>query len=325
MTRRALVTGVAGQDGGYLAEHLLGQRVQVHGVVRPGADGEAVPDFLQSVTLHELDLTDTAASAALVAELAPDEIYNLAAVSSVARSWEEPMLTAMVNGVATAALLEAADRLRRSGTDVRFVQASSSEIFGAAQTAPQNESTPIAPGNPYGAAKAYGHHLTGVYRARGLHASAVILYGHESVRRPRHFVTRKITATVAEIRAGRADELTLGALDVRRDWGWAPEYVEAMVLAAGHDEPGDYVLATGRDHSIADFVEAAFRYAGIEDYQRYVRSEASLHRPTDAALQKGDAGKAARELGWQPRTVFPQVVHKMLDADLAGLGVAPVE
>ncbi len=314
MTRRALITGVAGQDGGYLAELLVSEGLDVHGVSRGEAEVPA------GVTRHRHDLTDLAGTADLIARLRPDEIYNLAAVSSVAMSWEEPVATAMANGVAVAALLEAADALRRSGQDVRFVQASSSEIFGAATVSPQDETTPLRPGNPYGAAKAYAHHLTGVYRARGLHASAVILYGHESVRRPTRFVTRKITSTVAGIVAGTADRLVLGALDVRRDWGWAPEYVTAMTLAARHERPGDYVLATGRDHSIADFVEAAFRYAGIEDYQSLVSSEESLHRPTDAAVQCGDAGKAARELGWVAETVFPVVVHRMMDADLALVG-----
>ncbi len=329
MTRRALITGVAGQDGGYLAEQLVAEGVDVHGVVRGPADDSQdadtaydtdVPD-LQGVTLHHHDLTDLPGTAGLIAGLAPDEIYNLAAVSSVARSWDEPVATGMVNGLAVAALLVAADTLRRSGKDVRLVQASSSEIFGAAAVSPQDESTPLAPGNPYGAAKAYAHHLTGVYRARGLHASAVILYGHESVRRPRRFVTRKITSTVAGILAGTADRLELGALDVRRDWGWAPEYVQAMTSAARYDRPGDYVLATGRDHSIADFVEAAFSYAGIADYQHLVSSEQSLHRPTDVAVQRGNPAKAERELGWVARTVFPEVVHKMMDADLGRLGL----
>ncbi len=314
--RTALITGISGQDGGYLSELLRGRGVAVHGVDRAGGAGQP---WLEGVTLHALDLTDTAAVARLVHDVAPDEIYNLAAVSSVARSWEQPLETAQINGLAVAGLLEAADELRRAGRDVRFVQASSAEIFGAAAHAPQDESTPIDPVNPYGAAKAYAHHLVAVYRRRGLHASAVVLYGHESVRRPATFVTRKITSTVAAIAAGRADRLVLGALDVRRDWGWAPEYVDAMIRAGAADEPGEYVIATGQAHSIAEFVEAAFTYAGLTDYERYVSSDAAFQRPTDAALQVGNPAKAADVLGWRPTIVFPEVVHLMLEADLAAL------
>lgn len=321
MTRKALITGISGQDGGYLTELLTGQGVEVHGLDR-SASYESQP-WLAEAVVHQVDLTDADAVSDVVAAVRPNEIYNLAAVSSVARSWEYPVETAMVNGMAVAVLLEAADRLRREGHDIRVVQAASAEIFGAAPHAPQDEQTPIAPVNPYGASKAYAHHLTAVYRARGLHANAVVLYGHESVRRPATFVTRKITSTVAAIVAGTADRLVLGALDVRRDWGWAPEYVDAMSRVARADQPGDFVLATGIDASIADFVDAAFRHAGIADYQDLVSSDDAFKRPGDATLQVGNAAKAARVLGWRPTTVFPEVVHKMVDADLAAVGARP--
>jgi GDPmannose 4,6-dehydratase len=317
---RALITGVSGQDGGYLCERLVADGAEVHGVDRAGIDTDDHP-WLDGVTLHKGDITDTAATARLIDQIEPDEVYNLAAVSSVALSWSQPVLTTRVNSLAVAGLLEAVYQLgERTGRPVRFVQASSAEIFGVACQVPQNEQTPITPANPYGAAKAFAHHLVGMYRLRGLHASTVICYGHESVRRPPTFVTRKITSTVAAIAAGRADELVLGSLDARRDWGWAPEYVEAMVLAARHHDPGDYVLATGRAHAVAEFVEAAFTRVGISDWQRYVRSDPAFVRPADPGLQVGDATRARDVLGWTPRVVFPEVAHLMVDADLAALG-----
>ncbi|MFV0459443.1 MAG: GDP-mannose 4,6-dehydratase [Actinomycetales bacterium] len=320
--RRVLVTGITGQDGGYLCERLLAEGAEVHGI----ATGVSLPDaerpWLTGATVHELNIAESAPVQDLLAQVRPDEIYNLAAISSVARSWEHPVETSEVNALAVAGLLEAADRLRRDGQDVRFVQASSAEIFGLAEHSPQDEHTAIRPANPYGASKAYAHHLVDVYRHRGLHASATILYGHESVRRPATFVTRKITSTVAAIVAGTADALVLGALDVYRDWGWAPEYVEAMMLAARHDEPGDYVIATGRSHSIAEFVEAAFTHAGIQDYQRYVTSDEAFRRPTDAAAQCGDPTRAGQILGWRPQVVFPEVAYRMVEADLAAAGVS---
>lgn len=315
----ALVTGVRGQDAGYLCEHLLRDGYAVHGLDRHA--GDAVPPWLKGVTLHEVDLCDTTAVHDLVMRIRPDEVYNLAAISSVAACWADPVTCAQVNGVAVAGLLEAAWQLQENlGRPVRVVQASSAEIFGATTQVPQNELTPVAPVNPYGAAKAYAHHLVDVYRQRGLHSGAVVLYGHESVRRPTRFVTRKISSTVAAIAVGEADTLTLGPLDARRDWGWAPEYVDAMIRAARHPEPMDFVLATGQAHSIEEFVAEAFARIGVEDWRSRVTSDAGLARPTNVQLQVGDSSRAAQVLGWTPTVVFPEVVHRMVDADLAALG-----
>jgi GDPmannose 4,6-dehydratase len=254
--RSALITGITGQDGGYLAEQLVSQGATVHGALRPG---EQAPDHLgdlgSGVTLHEVELSDDGALAGLLEQAAPEAVFNLAGVSSVALSWSEPVLTAQVNGVLVARLLDLMwRRQERTGEQVRFVQASSAEIFAGAVTAPQDEQTPLSPRSPYGASKAFAHQLVQVFRERGMHASNAILYNHESPRRPTSFVTRKITSTVAAIAVGRTDQLVLGNLDARRDWGWAPEYVEALVKMAGQDAPGDYVVATGRSRSVEDFV-----------------------------------------------------------------------
>ncbi len=309
----ALITGVRGQDGSYLAELLRTRGFDVHGLVQPG-DGRA-PDP-GSATLHEVDLTDTAGVAALVAELSPDHLYNLAGLSSVALSWEDPLLTTRVNALGAQALLEAATRLAEAGKDVRFVQASSAEMFGQPSRTPQDEGTAIAPVSPYGASKAFAHLLVGVQRGRGLHASSVILYNHESPRRPPHFVTRKITATVAAIAQGRAEELRLGNLDARRDWGWAPDYVRAMFLAASHPTGDDYVLATGEAHSVRDFVSAAFARVGMTDWADRVVVDPAFFRPVDPFELVGDATKARTQLGWSPSVGFNELVARMVEADL---------
>jgi GDPmannose 4,6-dehydratase len=310
---RAFVTGIGGQDGGYLAEQLLTEGVEVHALAH---DAEPPPD-VPGVELHLGDVTRTDDVRRLVLDLAPDEIYNLAAVSSVARSWEEPDLTAAVNGAAAVGVLDAAYRLQeRSGREVRVLQASSAEIFGRPDRSPQDESTPIRPVNPYGGAKAYGHLMCGVYRHRGLHAATAILYNHESPRRPPQFVSRKITATVAAIARGEADRLVLGNLDARRDWGWAPDYVDAMVRAVRADRPGDFVVATGTGHSVREFAAAAFSRAGIDDWEEYVEVDPDLVRPVDATELVGDATKAHRDLGWSPTVTFEEVVARMVDAEL---------
>ena len=311
------ITGITGQDGGYLAEQLLAQGSSVHGLVRAAAEVAPTIAAYPGVSLHVADLTDTAAVAGLLAEIAPDEIYNLAGISSVARSWQEPVATGLVSGLAAAGVLQSAFELsERTGRRVAVVQASSAEIFGNPGVWPQDESTPIAPVTPYGAAKAYAHHMARVYRARGLHAANVILYNHESPRRPPAFVTRKITQGAAMIARGEQDELALGNLDARRDWGWAPDYVDAMVRAARHDVADDYVIATGRSHSVAEFVAAAFRAAGIDDWERHVRVDPAFVRPVDVVELTGDASRARVRLGWAPTVGFDEVVARMVRADL---------
>lgn len=309
---RAFVTGVGGQDGGYLAERLLADGVEVHALALPG---DPVPD-LPGLQVHRGDLTRVEEVRGLLVDLAPDEVYNLAALSSVARSWAEPDLTARVNGTAAVGLLESAWQAQeKSGRPVRVVQASSAEIFGEPTTIPQTEATPLRPVNPYGAAKAYAHLMVDVYRRRGLHAVGAILYNHESPRRPATFVTRKITAGVAAIARGEADRLTLGNLDARRDWGWAPDYVDAMVRSA-RAEPRDYVVATGVAHSVRDLVAAAFARAGIDDWEPLVTVDPDLVRPADATELVGDASRARDLLGWAPTVGFEEIVGRMVEADL---------
>lgn len=310
---RAFVTGIGGQDGTYLAERLLADGVEVHALAH---DAEPLPD-LPGVELHAGDLTAVQDVRALLVDLAPDEVYNLAALSSVARSWEEPDLTAQLNGLAAAALMESALLAQdKHGRPVRFVQASSAEIFGEPDRSPQDESTPVRPVNPYGAAKAYAHLMVDVYRRRELHAVSAILYNHESPRRPDHFVTRKITSTVAAIAQGRTSRLALGNLDARRDWGWAPDYVDAMVRAARADVPRDYVVATGVAHSVREFVAAAFARAGIEDWEQHVVTDPEFVRPADPTELVGDATRARSALGWTPTVDFAELVGRMVDTDL---------
>jgi len=316
--RVCLVTGVSGQDGGYLTEQLLAEGSQVHGLVRPGDTTAADLDRrFPGIVLHEADLRDGAAVGALIGSLAPDEVYNLAGISSVALSWAQPAMTAEISGVAVAGVLQACWELQESlGRPVRVVQAASAEIFGNPATSPQNENTPVAPVNPYGAAKAFAHHLVGVYAQRGLHAVSAILYNHESPRRPDTFVTRKITKGAALIARGEADELALGNLDARRDWGWAPDYVDAMVRAARHTEPGSYVIATGVAHSVREFVAAAFAAAGVADWERHVRVDPAFVRPVDAVELSGDAARAREVLGWEPTVGFAELVARMVEVDL---------
>jgi GDPmannose 4,6-dehydratase len=315
----ALITGVTGQDGSYLSQRLIAEGWTVHGLVRPGlAEGEQELDPL--VQPHEGDLGDAAGLRALVEEVRPDVVFNLGGISSVARSWNEPELTARLSGEAALTLLDAAWQARESsGADIRFVQASSSEIFGAATENPQTEDTPIRPVSPYGAAKAFAHHSVGVYRNRGLFASAAILYNHESPRRPTSFVTRKITQGVAEIAAGRRERLALGNLDAVRDWGWAPDYVDAMIRIASADTADDFVIASGRGHSVREFVAAAFAHVGL-DWQDHVDLDPRFVRPSDAPEMRGDASKAHRELGWAPTVGFEGIVARMVDNDVQLLG-----
>jgi GDPmannose 4,6-dehydratase len=312
----ALITGITGQDGGYLAEQLVGEGWHVHGAVRRGED---LPEHLlalkDSLTVTEVDLLDSAEVAKLLDQADPDEVYNYAGVSSVAQSWEEPVLTTRVNAEVVAQLLELLWRREETGRPVRFLQASSAEVFAGSGVSPQDESTPLAPRTPYGASKAYAHHLVQVYRGRGMHAVNAILYNHESPRRPPTFVTRKITSAVAAIADGTQSELVLGSLDARRDWGWAPEYVQAMTLALRYETPADWVIATGVSASVADFVALAFAHVGISDWQQHVRTDAGFTRTGDAAELVGNATRARQQLGWSPQVDLAELVARMVDAD----------
>ncbi|NEM91341.1 GDP-mannose 4,6-dehydratase [Galbitalea soli] len=313
----ALITGITGQTGSYLCEQLLAAGVRVHGLVRDADDLE--PSFRErspQALLHTGDLASADGLRRLVDEVEPDTIYNLGGLTSVAASWDDPDAVGLINGLRVGTLLQAARDLgRRRGEPVAVVQASTAEMFGNAAQVPQTESTPIAPVNPYGAAKAYAHHLVGVYRAAGVPASSCILYNHESPRRPVTFVTRKITRGVARIAAGLDDALVLGNLDAERDWGWAPDYADALVRAAGH--PGDYIIATGERHTVRDFVGAAFAAVGIAEWSGLVVQDPRFMRPQDAPTQLGDARRAREVLGWEPRVRFDEIVRRMVENDVA--------
>lgn len=307
---RILITGVTGQDGSYLAEALVARGDEVHGTVQQL--GEAVSD---GVTAHQIDLSE-AGVGDLIRELRPDTVVNLAAISSVFGSWQQPELTARINGLAVAEMLAVARELGAAGHEVRFVQASSAEIFGVPADVPQTEKTAIAPTSPYGASKAYAHSLVGLYRSAGVWAASAILYNHESPRRPENFVTRKITAGAARIALGLQDRLELGNLAARRDWGWAPDYVDALLRISAAERPDDFVIATGVAHSVEDFVEAAFARAGISAWREHVVVSDDLLRSGDAPQQLGDASHARDRLGWSPTVDFLGIVRAMVDHDL---------
>jgi GDPmannose 4,6-dehydratase len=313
------VTGITGQDGGYLAEQLIAEGTEVHGLVRVSDNPTALELLARApgVVLHQGDLLDADRLGQLVADVRPDEIYNLGGISSVAYSWQEPVLTARLSGVAAAVVLEAAWKLQEeSGRRVTCIQASSAEIFGHTAVCPQDELTSVSPVSPYGAAKAYAHQMAGVYRGRGLHVATCILFNHESPRRPLAFVTRKITAAAARIGADGSGVIQLGNLDARRDWGWAPDYVDAMVRAARQESPGDYVIATGEPHTVAEFAQAALRRVGLGDSWRdHVEVDPRFLRPAEASTLVGDAGKARRELGWEPTVGFEELVGRMVEHD----------
>lgn len=310
---RSLITGVSGQDGWYLSELLREQGHEVFGLVLAGDPARLPP----GVTPLHGDMRDAASIAIALDAAGPDEIYNLAGISSVAESWQYPERVADINGVGVVRLLHAVQQFaERSGQSVRIVQAGSAEIFGHSPP-PQNEQTPVRPATPYGAAKALAHHAVGVYRSAGLAASSAILYNHESPRRPEHFVTRKITAAVARISAGSDERLILGNLASRRDWGHASDYMRAMTMIARHDEPADFVIATGVSRSVEDFVAAAFAHVGIEDWSRHVSIDPALIRPSEPIEQRGDPTRAREVLGWRPEISFDGLVASMVDADLA--------
>jgi len=313
----ALITGVTGQDGSYLAEQLHNEGWSVHALVRAevSQQEQAVPSW---VTQHIGDLEDASSLRAAVDASEADHIFNLAGITSVALSWEKPEMTARVTGLAVGTLLDAAlAAQKRRGTPVRFVQATSAEIFGAATEFPQTETTPIRPVSPYGAAKAFAQHLVGVYRGQGLHAASAILYNHESPRRPTSFVTRKITAGVARIAAGLDTGIVLGNLDAERDWGWAPDYVDALVRISTAEVADDFVIASGQTHSVREFVAAAFQAVGIHDWQPLVSVDERFNRPVDAPRMGGDYSKAKATLGWAPTRGFDEIVAAMVEHDLA--------
>ena len=336
MTKKALITGITGQDGSYLADLLLERGYEVHGLGRrvSGNAQRHVAGLIQrgEVKMHGGDLTDAVSLSRTVAELAPDEIYNLAAQSHVAVSFESPEYTANTNAVGVMRVLEA---IRHAGLikHSRFYQASTSEMFGKVKAVPQNEDTPFYPRSPYGVAKLFGHWITVNYReSYGMHASSGILFNHESPRRGETFVTRKVTLAIAAIKMGRQQSVKLGNLDAQRDWGHARDYVEGMWLMLQQEQPDDYVLATGHTHSVRAFVELAFEVAGMplifegkgaaevgRDRDGVVRCEVSpeFYRPSEVDLLIGDAAKAANGLGWAPRTSFEQLVREMVEADLA--------
>ena len=313
MSRRALITGVGGQDGSYLAESLLERGYDVAGIVRDPAGEQAnLAAVRDRVELVAVDLLDQAALARLLAEQRPDEVYNLASPSFVPRSWEHPVETAEFAAVGVTSLLEA---VRAVDGGIRVYQASSSEIFGEPVEVPQHEATPLAPVTPYGVAKAYGHFIVGSYRRRyGLHVSAGILYNHESPRRPETFLPSKVAHAAARIARGEAHELRLGDLDAQRDWGYARDAVEAMRLMLRQDEPGDYVVATGELHSVRELVEIAFGHVGL-DWRDHVRVDESLKRG-QAELHRlvGDASKARERLGWRPTVSFEELVALLVEA-----------
>jgi GDPmannose 4,6-dehydratase len=314
VTKRALITGITGQDGSYLADLLLGKHYEVHGMMRPR--GEQPPQrepVRDEVVLHTGDLLDEGSLTRVLSECQPDEVYNLAGTSFVAASWSDPVRAAESTAAAVARMLEA---VRRVVPEARFYQASSSEIFGLAGGAPQNEDTPVRPRTPYGAAKAYGHFLTVTYReSHDLFATSGILYNHESPRRGLEFVTRKVTHAAAAIKLDLAGELALGNLDAERDWGYAKDYVEAMWLMLQQPEPEDYVVATGVSHSVRELVNAAFAHVGLEP-SRYVRHDERFVRPAELVNLVGDASKARDRLGWQAQTPFDDLIRLMVDADL---------
>jgi GDPmannose 4,6-dehydratase len=317
--KRALITGISGQDGSYLAELLLEKGYEVHGLVHGSTDRrfEPLEPIADRMTLHPGDLLDESSLVDVLQQSQPDEVYNLAAMSSVAQSWRLAVATAEYTAVGVTRLLEG---IREVCPEARFYQASSSEMFGRARETPQSESTPFYPRSPYGVAKVYGHFITVNYRESfGLHTSSGILFNHESPRRGESFVTRRISQGAARIKLGLADELVLGNLDVRRDWGYAKEYVEAMWLMLQQNQPGDYVIGTGVAHSVRDFVDAAFACLDLTA-DDHVRIDPDLARPADIEEVVANPSKAKRELGWEAKVGFEQLVDLMVRADLEAFG-----
>jgi GDPmannose 4,6-dehydratase len=312
---RAMITGITGQDGSYLAELLLEKGYEVHGVVRRSSTEtfERIAHIKDRLTLVQADLHDQVSMIGAISAVQPTEVYNLAAMSFVPTSWKQPILTAEITALGVTRVLEAIRVVDRS---IRFYQASSSEMFGHAQETPQTEKTPFYPRSPYGVAKVYGHWITVNYReSYGIHAVSGILFNHESPRRGLEFVTRKVTNAVARIKLGVQDELRLGNLDAKRDWGYAKDYVRAMWLMLQQDAPDDYVIASGRTRTVRDMCEVAFAHVGL-DWRKYVKEDPEFFRPAEVHVLLGDSTKARNKLGWRPEVTFEQLIALMVDADL---------
>jgi GDPmannose 4,6-dehydratase len=317
---KAIITGITGQDGSYLAELLLEKGYEVHGLVRRSSTEkfDRIAHLTDRIRLHQADLLDQLSIIDVFQEVGPDEVYNLAAMSFVPTSWKQPVLTGEFTAIGVTRVLEA---IRLLGPKrIRFYQASSSEMFGKVQQVPQTEATPFYPRSPYGVAKVYGHFITVNYReSYGIFACSGVLFNHESERRGLEFVTRKVSDGVARIKHGLAKELRLGNLEARRDWGFAGDYVQAMWLMLQQEKADDYVIATGETHSVRELVEEAFGYAGL-DWKKFVVEDTALVRPAEVDLLIGDPAKARRQLGWQPRVGFRDLVRRMVQFDLERVG-----
>ena len=318
MPKRALITGITGQDGSYLAELLLEKGYEVHGMVRRSSEEkfERIAHLRERIQLHQGDLLDQFSLAALLSQVQPDEVYNLAAQSFVPTSWNQPVLTGEFTALGATKVLEA---IRHTRPQARFYQASSSEMFGKVRETPQSEVTPFYPRSPYGVAKVYGHFITVNYRESfGLYAVSGILFNHESPRRGLEFVTRKVTYAAARIKLGMQERLAMGNLDAQRDWGFAGDYVDAMWRMLQQEEPDDYVVATGETHTVRELCEIAFARVGL-DWQKHVFVDQKFVRPAEVDLLVGNPAKAKRKLGWEPKVRFKQLVEMMVDADVERL------
>jgi GDPmannose 4,6-dehydratase len=322
MGKRAIITGITGQDGSYLAELLLDKGYEVTGIVRRLSTSNfwRIEHLLDRVTLRPADLLDQLSLVRVIQDVQPQEFYNLAAMSFVPASWDQPLLTGDYNAQGCTRVLEA---IRQVDTGIRVYQASSSEMYGRVREVPQTEQTPFYPRSPYGVSKVFGHYITVNYReSYDIFAVSGILFNHESPRRGIEFVTRKVTDGVARIKLGLTDQLGLGNLDARRDWGFAGDYVQAMWLMLQQEKADDYVIATGVSHAVRDLVEIAFRHVGL-DWQKYVRVDPAFLRPAEVDHLIGDASKARRVLGWEPKVTFEQLIAMMVDADLARVAAHP--
>jgi len=315
MAKRAIISGITGQDGSYLADFLIGKGYDVTGIVRRSSSPNLwrIEHLLDRITLRPADLLDQLSLVRVIQDVQPDEFYNLAAMSFVPASWDQPLLTGDFNSMGVTRLLEA---VRQVNPKIRLYQASSSEMYGRVREVPQTELTPFYPRSPYGVSKVFGHYITVNYReSYGMFAVSGILFNHESPRRGLEFVTRKVTDGAAKIKLGKADHLALGNLDAHRDWGFAGDYVRAMWLMLQQDAADDFVIATGVTHSVKHLVETAFNHVGL-DWQKYVRTDPRFLRPAEVDLLIGDASKAKAKLGWSPEVSFEQLVKMMVDADL---------